>query len=48
VIWLLSRLFSSRARIARMSICCDYCNRVTAENLGDTLQRKLKWEVIKE
>jgi ATP-dependent DNA helicase RecQ len=46
VVWLLSRLFSSRARLPKMSICCDYCNRITAENLEDTLQRKLKWEVI--
>jgi ATP-dependent DNA helicase RecQ len=47
VMWLMSRLFSSRARQPRMSICCDYCNRVTAQNLLDTLHRKLKWEVIK-
>jgi len=47
VIWLMSRLFSSRAGQPKMSMCCDYCNRVTAQNLQDTLQRKLKWEVIK-
>jgi hypothetical protein len=47
VIWLVSRLFSSRARLPRMSMCCDYCKRVTAQNLLYTLHRKLKWEVIK-
>jgi ATP-dependent DNA helicase RecQ len=48
VIWLMSRLFSSRARQPKMSMCCDYCNRVTAQSLQDTLQQKLKWEVTKE
>jgi ATP-dependent DNA helicase RecQ len=47
VIWLVSRLFSSRTRQPKMSMCCDYCDRVTAQNLLDTLHRKLKWDVIK-
>jgi hypothetical protein len=43
--WIIYRLFSSRSKKSKMSMCCDFCNGVTAENFQEALKRTLNWTV---